>query len=159
MRWRRGPDASWFPAHIGQGRGGLADRRHHPGAFRHHHRPIDPGIRSLPGPDHGAGPAGRHLGASQSSARLAGDRAGMVRDLSVPAAPERVATVRALVGARAVSRQGGHEGRPKGRPYKSPFPTRRFEASEAATTTTATTAIMIVQTALISGFTPRRTSE
>src|SRR5580692_834339 len=153
MRWRRGPDASWFPAHIGQGRGGLADRRHHPGAFRHHHRPADPGIRSLPGPDHGAGPAGRHLGAAQSPARLVGDRAGMVCDLSVPAAAERVGAP--LVGARADSRQGGHQGRP----YKSLFPTRRFEASEAATTTTATTAIMIVQTALISGFTPRRTSE
>jgi hypothetical protein len=91
----------------------------------------------------------------------------MVRDLSVPAAAERVATVGAphspsktgvnalVVGARAGSREGGHEGRP----YKSLFPTRRFETSEAATTTTATTAIMIVQTALISGFTPRRTSE
>ena len=36
---------------------------------------------------------------------------------------------------------------------------RRLLSSEAATSPVATTAIMIVHTALISGFTPRRTSE
>jgi hypothetical protein len=35
----------------------------------------------------------------------------------------------------------------------------RLVTSEAAISPTATTAIMMVQTALISGFTPRRTSE
>ena len=89
------------------------------------------------------GAPGLRLGAAEPAARRAGDRAGVVRGLPVPAAGRAAASKLHSLRARAAPR----------------LALPRLVSSDAATSPTATTAIMIVQIALISGFTPSRTSE
>ena len=77
---------------------------------------------------------------------LAGDRSGLVSGLSVPSAG-REPGLTAILSLRRTQRAA------------VPRAPVSFASSEAASTATPTTATKMVHTALISGFTPRRTSE
>src|SRR5579862_464050 len=141
-RPRRAQNAQPPHAHSGQGAGRFADRRHDPGAFRHFHWRTDEDRRAVARAPRGAGARRLCLGAAQPAARLAGDRAGVVLILSVPAAGREQ-------GLKAIhcSSTG------------ATLTTFNLASSEAAMTARPTTPIMMLQTAFISGFTPRRTSE